>query len=235
MPRGCVIFDFDGVIADTEALHLECYNSVLAAAADRVGRIIHISPQQYLLRYMVYGNREAFAHILSDAGIAADDQLLEDLCRQKDQIFAGQLGGFLSPLPGVRQLVEHLQARGVERGICSGARRDEISPLLSAFGLERHFPVIVSIDDVRRSKPEPEGYNKAFDLLNIRADGSLVRQRSVVFEDTAGGAAAARAAGLHVIGVATTSALGEVRRWADQAVASLAEVDLNKLNHFLGV
>ncbi len=233
MAAGCVIFDFDGVIADTEALHLECYNSVLAAFADRVGRIIHISPQQYLRNYMVYGNREAFAHILSDAGIAADDSLLDELCGHKDQIFAGQLGGVLSPLPGVRELVEHLQTRGVQRGICSGARRDEIVPLLTAFGLERHFPVIVSIDDVRRSKPEPEGYNKAFDLLNIRADGSLARQRSVVFEDTAGGAAAAHAAGLKVIGVATTSSLREVRQWADQAVASLADVNLNELNHLL--
>ena len=63
-------------------------------------------------------------------------------------------------LPGVRRLLDHLAEHKVPAGICSGARRHEIQPLLAAFGIAAFFPVITAIEDVRYGKPDPEGYSK---------------------------------------------------------------------------
>ena len=68
MSRGCVIFDFDGVIADTESLHWAVYNRVLAEFAGEIGERIEISREAYFSRYIVFGDREGFFHMLRDHG-----------------------------------------------------------------------------------------------------------------------------------------------------------------------
>ena len=188
MSRGCVIFDFDGVIADTESLHLGAYNHTLVAHAGEIGGVLEISPHHYFRKYIVYGDREGFFHMLRDHGRAHDAALIERLAAAKHDLFQEKLGEFAEPLPGVRELLGWLQEKNVPRAICSGARRGEIEPLLEAFKLRHHFDVIVTFEDVRQSKPEPEGYNKAFDLLNLEYDAELEKAFSVVIEDSEGDA-----------------------------------------------
>ncbi len=235
MGDACVIFDFDGVIANTEELHLVAYNQALLAARKDIGREIHITPDRYFSRYIVFGNLEGFRLILQDQGVDPVPSLLDELCRLKDQIMDGRIGEFSAALPGVVELLAHLERRKVPCAICSGARRQEINTLLGAFILEHHFPVIVSIEDVQRSKPDPEGYGLAFDKLNALHDGNLNRLHSLVLEDTEGGAAAAHAAGLRVLGVATTSRLESVRKWADFPFEHLQQVPLPELDQWLGL
>lgn len=235
MGQACVIFDFDGVIANTEHLHLMAYNQALAARRQAVGKLIQITPEHYFSRYIVFGNLEGFRQILHDHGIDPPQSLLDQLCQLKDKIMDGRIGESPSPLPGVTELVQHLAALKVPCGICSGARRQEIDTLLGAFALGGYFPVIVSIEDVARSKPHPQGYMLAFDRLNVRQDGNLDKARSLVIEDTEGGAAAAHGAGLRVLGVAATSRMESVRRWADFPFEHLAEVPLFQLDQWLGL
>jgi HAD superfamily hydrolase (TIGR01509 family) len=239
MSKGCVIFDFDGVIADTERLHLHAYNQVLAARAAEVGGPLAISPEAYFTRYIVYGDREAFWHVLRDNGRPHDAALVERLAAAKHDGFqtvvgnASDAGGGL--LPGVRELLEWLEQRQVPRAICSGARRQEILSLLDGFKLRHHFDVIVTIEDVRMGKPDPEGYNRAFDRLNLEYDAELDKESSLVIEDSAGGCAAGRAAGLRVLGVANSLPLSELERCATFAVASLQGLDHGVLAGWLGV
>lgn len=231
----CVIFDFDGVIANTEELHLAAYNQALLAARQAIGRVIEITPQRYYSRYIVFGNHEGFRLMLQDQGIHPPRALLDKLCELKDKIMDGRAGQAVKPMPGVTDVIKYLASRNVYCGICSGARRHEITTLLQAFALERYFPVIVSIEDVTRGKPDPQGYCLAFDRLNIHCDGNLDKQRSLVIEDTEGGAAAAHGAGLRVLGVATTSNLDAVRKWADFAFQCLLDVPLSQWDQFLGL
>ncbi len=235
MGEPCVIFDFDGVIANTEELHLAAYNQVLLASAEAVGRVIHITPERYFSRYIVFGNYEGFRTMLQDQGIQPSAELLDQLCALKDKIMDGRLGDAPAPMAGVAQMINYLVSREVACGICSGARRGEITTLLKAFALESFFPVIVSIEDVTRSKPDPQGYRLAFDRINALRDGNLDIASSLVIEDTEGGAAAAHGAKLRVLGVATTSSLESVRKWADFAFANLLDVPLRQLDQWIGL
>ncbi len=235
MGEGCVIFDFDGVIANTEELHLAAYNQVLQAAQKAVGRLIQITPERYFFRYIVFGNLEGFRQMLQDHGINPPRAILEQLCELKDKIMDGRIGESPSPMPGSPELIKYLAAKNIPCGICSGARQREITMLLSAFNLERYFSTIVSIEDVTRSKPDPQGYSLAFDRLNARRNGNLHREHSLVIEDTEGGAAAAHGAELRVLGVATTSGLEAVKKWADFAYENLQQVPLVKLDQWLGM
>ena len=235
MPRGCVIFDFDGVIADTETLHLAAYNHTLALHAARIGGALAISPEAYFGRYIVYGDREGIYHMLRDHQRPSDDALVALLAQAKHEAFENKLHEFAEPLPGVRDVLAFLEENRVPRAICSGARRGEIVTLLEAFKLRHHFDVMVTIEDVRYGKPEPEGYNLAFDKLNLEYDAELDKQTSLVIEDSAGGCAAGKAAGIPVLGVATSLPLEKVRPCADHAVENLSKLDLGQLAKWLGM
>jgi len=236
MPRGCVIFDFDGVIADTERMHLDAYNRTFAAHAQDIGGPLAIPVKEYFSRYIVFGDFEAFWHVLRDHGSPHDKALIEKLATAKHALFQGGLaGGNAEPLPGVRDLLAWLEKRNVPRAICSGARREEILHLLDAFKLRHHFDVLITIEDVRQGKPEPEGYNRAFDQLNLEYDAELDKQFSLVIEDSAGGCAAGAAAGLRVLGVANSLPLKELERCATFAVESLDTLDKATLAGWLGL
>ncbi len=187
MSRGCVIFDFDGVIADTEALHLAAYNHTFAAHASDIGGPLMIAAETYYGRYIVYGDREGFFHLLRDHGRPHGNDLLAKLAAAKHAFFEQQLSQFADPLPGVRELLDWLEHHQVPRAICSGARRGEILPLLDAFALRHHFDVLVTIEDVRHGKPDPEGYNLAFEKLNLEYDADLEKDFSLVIGDSSGG------------------------------------------------
>lgn len=234
MSRGCVIFDFDGVIADTERLHLAAYNATLAAHADLIGGPLEVSPATYFTRYIVYSDNEGFFHMLRDGGRSHDRELIHKLSHAKHELFRKKLGDFAEPLPGVRELLAWLEQHNVPRAICSGARKDEIEELLAAFKLRHYFDVLVAIEDVRVCKPDPEGYNKAFDLLNQEYDAELDKGRSLVIEDSAGGMSAGKNAGIRVLGVATSLPLEEVQRHATYAVRNLAEIDFKTFKTWLG-
>lgn len=235
MPKGCVIFDFDGVIADTERLHFAAYNQTLAAHAAAIGGSLVLAEETYFRKYIVYGDREGFFHILRDHGRSTDANLVQMLAGAKHDLFEKQLHSFANPLPGVRELLTWLEERNVPRAICSGARRGEIEVLLEAFKLRHYFDVLVTIEDVRHGKPEPEGYNLAFDKLNLEYDAELDRAFSLVIEDSAGGCAAGRAAGIRVLGVATSLSLRDLSFCATHAVESLAMLDYAQLAGWLGL
>ena len=235
MPKGCVIFDFDGVIADTETLHLDSYNDALAHHVAAINGPLAISREDYLRRYIVYGDREALAHMLADHARPHDASLVATIAATKHILFQRKLGTFSDPLPGVRQVLTWLEERNVPRGICSGARRSEIEMLLSAFQLRHHFDVLVAIEDVVLGKPHPEGYKLAFERLNLEYDAELDRELSLVVEDSAGGCAAARAAGLRVLGVAGSLPLAALESCATYAIDSLANLDKSLLSQWLGL
>ncbi len=233
MARSCVIFDFDGVIADTEAQHLIAYNEALLRLAGKLGMTLRIDPTSYYQRYIAFGNREGFACILRDAGVQASESLLQELCQLKDHIIDSELSQISAPLAGVKDALALLTGWNVPLAICSGARRVEILRILEAFQLQDHFRAIVAIEDVRRGKPDPEGYRRAFDTLQLQCDGELDPARSLVIEDTAGGAAAAHDAGLRVLGVATSSPLEKVKTWSDFALADLSRLQPQQLRIWL--
>ena len=121
-------------------------------------------------------------------------------------------------------MIESLHAAGRPLALCSGALRSDIDPILAQLGVARCFDVIVSADDVRRSKPDPESYALAFARLSERYAALLtVPGKSVAVEDTPAGIRSAKGAGLRVLAVTNSYGAGELAE-ADWIVDSLESV-----------
>jgi beta-phosphoglucomutase len=213
-----VLFDFDGILVDSEPMHHRAFNEVL----DPLG--MAFPWEEYVAVYMGFDDRDAFREAFRAKGIALDDANLGKLVAAKSRAFQEGIRGGVTAYPGAVSLIESLSTAGRPLALCSGALRTDIDPILARLGVAHHFDVIVSADDVRRSKPDPESYVLAFARLSERYDMLLTAQeKSVAVEDTPEGIRSAKGAGLRVLAV-TNSCRPEELAEADWIVGSLETV-----------
>lgn len=192
-----VVFDFDGVLANSEPLHLRAYQSVLS----RQG--IALSAQEYYELYVGYDDETVFQAIARDRAIPAADSWVEDLIRGKTSTVQELLARNSPLFPGAPASVRALAAR-VPVAVCSGAMRHEIVQVLEAGGLIDAFTAIVAAGETPRGKPAPDPYRRAVELIEAAAGTAIEPSRVVAVEDTVQGLASARAAGLRPVAVTTT-------------------------------
>jgi beta-phosphoglucomutase len=190
-----VIFDFDGVLVNSEPLHFRAMRESLIPEG------IVIDSTEYLRNYVAYDDRKAIGLALEHHGHPSDPVRVEIVTDRKARMFA-EMKGEIPFFPGARELVRGLQ-REVPLGIASGARCSEIEDLLEAGGLRDAFAAIVGADDVARTKPYPDPYLETLRRLQKVAPG-LEAADCIAIEDTPPGIAAARAAGMTVVGIAHT-------------------------------
>lgn len=190
-----VIFDFDGVIVDTEPLHYAAFQRTLEPLG------LHFSWQEYVETYIGFDDRDAFRHAFSLKGTLLSQNELRALIEQKAAFFKNIIGSGVSAYPGVLDLIFHLHANKSPLAICSGALRSDIDPILAMLGISNYFDVIVTADDVAASKPDPECYQLAFQRLQSLHQNGLSKNSTVAIEDTPAGISAAKGAGLIVCAV----------------------------------
>lgn len=207
-----VIFDFDGVIADSERLHLEAFNRIL----NPMGK--GFSWQEYVNSVIGFDDRGAFRHAIRNV----DDDALRELVNRKAQAFQDLLGehGGAAALPGAVELIRHLSG-SLPIAICSGALLGDILPVLASLGIESCFQTIVTADDTSVSKPNPAPYRLACERLGIR-------RGVMAIEDTPAGIRSAKGAGLRVLAV-TNSYPSEALNEADAIVDTLEGLTLDSL------
>jgi beta-phosphoglucomutase len=223
MSLQAIVFDFDGVIADTEPVHLQAFQAELATLG------LSLSREDYLAKYLGVTDREAFAIVAHDQGRELSDDVVEQLVRQKTVRMQALLAATPLVFPGVEDRVRDLAAQ-VPVAIASGALRAEIVAVLSAVGLAPCFPVIVSADDPVAGKPSPAPYQLAMQRLAAHAGmgEGFVPSRCVAIEDSHWGITAARAAGMRVVGI-TSSYTADALSGADYVVGSVAELTVDAL------
>jgi beta-phosphoglucomutase len=213
-----VVFDFDGVIADTEPLHCDAFRRVLEPLG------IRFEWREYVATYMGFDDRDAFREAFRIHGRSLDDRRLSELVDAKSRVFQDVIRGGVNAYPGTLPMIESLHASGVPMAICSGALRSDIDPILSRLGVARCFLHVVSADDVRKGKPDPEGYLLAYRKLSLSRPASLSAPKEcLAVEDTPAGVEAAKRAGLSVLAV-TSSYPAEALSGADAITGSLANV-----------
>lgn len=220
LPRPeAVVFDFDGVIADTERLHCDMLLKVLAP------HDISFTWEEYVDSYMGCDDRDAFRKAFRLAGRdGLDDRQLKTLIDEKSRQFIEAIREGVRTYPGVIPLVKTLRAAGIPLAICSGALRSDIDPILSRLGIACCFPLIVSAEDVRQGKPDPEGYIRAFrELTESRRDKVVSTGSCLAIEDTPDGIMAAKRAGLSVLAVTNSHPAADLSR-ADRVTDSLENV-----------
>jgi beta-phosphoglucomutase len=219
LPRPeAILFDFDGILVDSEPMHHRAFTAVL----DPLG--MGFPWKEYVEIYMGFDDRDAFREAFRAKGIDLDDANLAKLVAAKSRAFHDGLRNGVTAYPGAVPMIESLHAAGRPLALCSGALRSDIDPILAQLGVARRFDVIISADDVRRSKPDPESYALAFARLSERYATLLsVPGKSVAVEDTPAGIRSAKGAGLRVLAVTNSYGAGELAE-ADWIVESLESV-----------
>jgi len=225
MSLRAVLFDFDGVIVDSEPLHFHAMREALVPEG------LAFDEAEYAREYQAYDDRTAIRRALEHHGQAWDSERIERIARRKAELFENLLPT-VAYFPGARELILALRRAELPLAIASGALRAEIEAVLVAGGLRDAFGVIVGADDVANGKPHPEPYLRAMAALRGAAAG-LQPAECVVIEDSMPGIAAARAAGMTVVAV-TNSYPAERLTAAQQVVDSLERVSLESLRALLG-
>ncbi|MFO0625336.1 MAG: HAD family phosphatase [Polyangiales bacterium] len=217
MTPTAALFDFNGVLVDDERLHLAGFNEVLAPLGVRV------SDEDYDARYIGFDDRGAFRAMLADHGLPHDDARVAALIEAKRGVYLRLAEAELRVFPGAAEALR-AAAAVMPVAVVSGALRDEIEMALALMRARDAVLDVVSAEDTRACKPDPEGY--LLGLAALRARGfDLEAARCVAGEDSLAGIAAARAAGLKVIGVAQSHPAEALRdAGADLVLASVAEL-----------
>ena len=218
-----IVFDFDGVIADSERLHLRSYQDVLAAEG------LTISTEDYYQKYLGYDDVGVFKALGKDQGVAMDDGRVRTLIEQKGARYETLAAAGDLLFPGAEAFIRSAAAV-VPIAVASGALTHEIDHVLERAGLRSLFSVVVGADQTERSKPDPEPYVTAFARLRERSGLDLVPWRSVAIEDSKWGLVSARGADLRCVAVTNTYADAELRGDAELVVAGLHALTIAALN-----
>jgi HAD superfamily hydrolase (TIGR01509 family) len=214
-----VIFDFNGIIVDDEPIHFKLFQKVFREEG------ITLSEKVYYERYLGFDDRGAFTAGFRENKQPLDDAKLQQLIDRKADYYQDMIRNHVSIFPGVRSLVSALTEK-LPLAVASGALRNEIETILETAGLLYAFKVIVSAEDVKRGKPEPEIFLKALAELNAGEGAhSIEAANCVVIEDSKEGVRGARHAGMKCLAV-TNSYPAELLREANLVVKSLEEVTL---------
>lgn len=211
------LFDYNGVLVDDERVHLAAFQDVLEPLG------IQLTEQQYWDEYLGFDDEGAFEAILTAHRREVTPALLADLIQAKKPRYLQRAQRSLKGFPGAAALLR----RRAEQGpvvIVSGALREEIELGLKVLGVRDAVSGIVSADDTRRSKPDPEGYRLGLEqlaALGVREPSTT----SVVFEDSIDGIQAALAAGLCCVGIAQSYPVDRLRAaGAHQVTEKIAHI-----------
>jgi HAD superfamily hydrolase (TIGR01509 family) len=221
-----VVFDFDGVIADTEPLHLRAYQDILAGAG------ITLTEMDYYARYLGYDDVGAFRAIARDSGLTLDESTIRDLIARKSRRFEELEAAGAVLFPGAVECVRRCAAEW-PLAVASGALRREIELVLHHAGLRDCFHLVVSAEDTPKSKPAPDPYRLAVERLRAATGAEIEAGRTIAIEDSRWGIQSARGAGLRCVAVMHSygaDALGE----ADAIVPNLDALTIERLQHLAG-
>ncbi len=223
MARGprAIIFDFDGVIADSEPLHLAAFQQALEPEG------IVLTTEAYYADYLGYDDYDAIVAALREAGRPPTEESVQALMAAKAEHFLALVREGVRILPGVPAFIRHAATR-VPLAVASGALRREIELILAYAGLRKAFDAIVSAEDVSEGKPAPESFLLALERLRERVP-NLAPGDCLVIEDSRAGVEAARRAGMRCLAVTNSYPASELGA-ADVVVPSLEKVEWERVS-----
>ena len=212
-PPWGAIFDWDGVIIDSAALHEQSWHRL----ARELGTTI--KPDSFIRGFGMKS-----ARIIEEIhGWSHDPAEIARLTNRKEALYREIVAqSDIAPLPGVVEWLHRLAEAGVPCAVASSTQRLNIDAVLSRIGLQDAFRAIVSAEDVVHGKPNPEVFLRAAGKLD------LIPARCMVFEDAHVGIEAAHAAGMMVVAVATTHPATELSA-AHLVVRRLDELSIEQV------
>jgi HAD superfamily hydrolase (TIGR01509 family) len=216
-----MIFDCDGVIADTEPLHFTALQSVLAEEG------IALSKELYYREYLALDDRGCFIKAFSVRGVALSQEKLSRLIARKAAEVQPMMRHHLRLFPGAVDLIRNA-SQHLRLAVASGALLREVELILRTAGVSACFRAIVGAEDVARSKPHPDPFLEALARINAGSTARIEPIECLVVEDSIYGLQSAHAAGMRCLAV-TNSFPRELLAEAELVVASLEDVSLGQL------
>jgi HAD superfamily hydrolase (TIGR01509 family) len=219
-----IIFDFDGIIVDSEPIIMKLTQEMAAQEGWTV------SEEDYYRNYLALDDRGIVENLFISHDRAVDRRRVDELVNWKSRVYGKIIEDGLPTLPGAVDFV-HQAAQAFPLAIASGSARNEIEHLLGKLQLRDRFRIITTADDCERSKPDPEVYLKAVTSLKTLPEfknNPLLASECVAIEDAPGGIDAAHAAGIKCMGLAHSRAVENLSH-ADWVFHGFKEVDLKAL------
>lgn len=194
---------------------------------------ITLSSEDYYDRYLGFDDRGVFQAVFERYGRPCTPVDLTRFIARKSAYYQARIQRDGFPIfPGAAELLRAAAASEMRLGVVSGALRSEVDGALDQIGVLESFKIIVTAEDVRESKPDPESYRRGFELLNALPplpERLLHPHEVLAIEDSPAGIESAAANGLATLGVAQTYEPSQLQD-ADQIVPSLATIDLAEIH-----
>ena len=208
-----VIFDLDGVIADSHPIHEAAWKALLAEEG--------FDPSAINIDFLYAGHprREILRHYMG----AVSEPRAERLGKRKDELYL-QAAEKLAPKPGIPRVVDELVAVGIVLALATSAARARTEETLAKFGMAGRFAAVVTGENVRAAKPAPDIFLLAAAKLGV------VPEEAVVVEDSVAGVQAAHAAGMRCVGYALPERMSSLREAGADDV--IAEFPLDSARYF---
>lgn len=225
-----ILFDFNGVIINDEHIHQQLIDNLLLEE--------NLLPSGAEYRQICLGknDRRCLRDLLSVKGRVVSEEYLGKLIKKKSQAYfeiMTQLD-FLPIYSDVTKFLAQIKERSLLIGLVTGALHCEVELVLERASIREYFQVIVAGDDLNASKPDPDGYLLAVNLLGQQNPSLLLKPADcLAIEDTPAGITAAKNAGMQVVGVANTYPVHMLQRQANWAVDYLSELELDRVQEVL--
>lgn len=221
-----LIFDFDGVIVDSEPVHMAGFAQVVEPLG------ITFTAEEYREHYLGLDDYEGLAVMAGNHGVSLTAEQIDALVERKTAYLQHHLAETVRPISGAVELIRAAAGAGLALGVCSGALRREIDVGLAALGIAEFFPVSLAAEEVENGKPHGEPYDKTRRALEAHAGREILPRRCLAIEDSPTGITAAQAAGMKVLGLASSYPPHALSR-ADRVVEDLATISLDDLRAIL--
>ncbi|MFC1636569.1 HAD family hydrolase [Planctomycetota bacterium] len=218
-----VIFDFDGVITDSEVLHLRAFNRSLVPFG------VEITTKDYYQNYLGFSDFDCYKALIERGLIRIDEKQISDIIKKKSRIFEELTKTEGRTIEGVHEFLRMLEENNIPMAICSGSLLVEIELMLDEAKLRHFFTAIVSAEQVKKGKPHPEGFLLSLRKLNEVRQPPITAAECVVIEDSQWGLKAGNEAGMHTIAV-TNSYDADQLTLAEKVVTHLNELSIDDLH-----
>ncbi len=211
-----VIWDMDGVLADTAPHHLLAWRETF------VKRGINFTEADFMRGFGVRND----AIIKNVLGEAIAEEEIETIAREKEATFRRIIGKDVKPLPGALELVKELHNQGIRMAIASSTVMENIRLIIGSLAIEKCFQAIITGHDVTEGKPSPQVFLLAAQRLGAKPENCIV------VEDAVAGVKAAKSAGMHCVAITSTHPREKLAE-ADLIVASLEKVTVKDLEELV--
>jgi beta-phosphoglucomutase family hydrolase len=206
-----VIFDMDGVLVDSEPLHIQTEKRMFR----KMG--LDISDEEHA-GYMGTATDVMWKQIISKRNLPLDIAEITDRTIREGLPFFYSLEK-IDPMPGLIDLLEKLKEKNIPMAVASSSDPETIRVILEKSGLEKYFHYAVSSSEAGKSKPEPDVFLHTAQLLGVKPENC------VVFEDSKNGIKAAKAAGMFCISYSGANSGEQDRSLADVQIGNYNELN----------